>query len=299
MKDHYTINRGAVRTVPMGLAVLAGRIVAGAVVLLLISAALGGRVWAITGGEVDEDNTYSNVGAVVGMPPDGSGPAVMSSGTLIHPRVLLTAGHVSLFMEQNPWTIPLTFISFSPYALDPATGHEVEAAITHPNYNPIAYTSQFANDVGVIILKEPVSDLPPATLPDEGFLDDLMTAGLLRQPGQGGVPFRVVGYGSILDWPPKVITPGDGWRRFADSEYLNLLAGWLHLLQNPATENGGTAFGDSGGPAFWIEPDGTRVLVAVTSWGEAAAMGFYWRVDIPETLDFIDWVINTALPSLP
>ena len=271
------------------------RLLAGTVALLLISAGFTGPAWAITGGEVDEQNTYSNVGALVWLPPDGSGPVVAGSGTLIHPRVFLTAGHIAIFGEENPWAIPLTFVSFGTDAFDPSTWHEVEAAITHPEYkyNRTGPCGQFANDVGVIILKEPIYDVPLATLPDEGFLDDLMTAGLLRQPGQGGVPFRVVGYGSTLDWSPKVITPGDGWRRFADSEYLNLLAGWLHLLQNPATENGGTALGDSGGPAFWIEPDGTRVLVAVTSWGEPAAMGFYWRVDIPETLDFIEWVIDS------
>ena len=245
---------------------------------------------AIPGGQVDEDNTYSNVGAVVGMPPDGSGPFVGGSGILVHPRVLLTAGHVTFFMEQNPWTIPLTSISFGTDAFDPATWHEVEAVITHPNYNP----NSLANDVGVIILKKPVNirEVPLANLPYEGFLDDLEAAGLLRQPSQGVAFFRVVGYGSTLDWPPRVIVPGDGWRRFADSEYLNLLPGWLHLLQNLATADGGTAVGDSGGPAFWIEPDGTRVLVALASWGEPVAMGFYWRVDIPETLAFIYWVIE-------
>ena len=281
MKDRYTIRYGAA--------------VGGAVALLLISAAVNYQAWAITGGEVDQDNTYSNVGAVVGIPPDGSGPMVMSSCTLIHPRVLLTAGHVSIFMEQNPWTIPLTRISFGTYALNPASWHEVEAAITHPNYNPIAFTSQFANDVGVIILKEPIYDLPLAELPYEGFLDDLKAAGLLRQPGQGGVPFKVVGYGTTLEWPPPVFTPGDGWRRFADSEYLNVLPGWLHLLQNMATGNGGTALGDSGGPAFWTDPDtGDDVLVSISCWGGSwVSNEFYWRIVTSESLSFIQSVIDS------
>jgi hypothetical protein len=270
------------------------RLLAGAVALL-ISTGFSGPAWAITGGEVDEDNTYSNVGAVVALPPDGSGPTMMASGTLIHPRILLTAGHVSIFMEQNPWTIPLTGISFGTYALDPATWHEVEAVITHPNYNPLAW-NQSCNDVGVIILKKPVNirKVPLAKLPDEGFLDDLKTAGLLREPSQGGAPFKVVGYGSTIDWPPPENIPGDGLRRFADSEYLGLTAGWLITLQNLAAGSAGTGLGDSGGPAFWADTDGTLVLVALTGHGDPnlVAMGFYWRVDIPETLDFIDWVID-------
>ena len=135
--------------------------------------------------------------------------------------------------------------------------------------------------------------MPLAKLPYPGFLDDLKSAHLLRVPGEGGVPFRVAGYGSTFDWPPPVITPGDGQRRFADSDYLGLLPAYLHTQQNFATGNGGTGFGDSGGPVFWIEPNGTPLLVALTSWGDAkrVASGFYWRVDLPETLDFINGVL--------
>ncbi len=70
-----------------------------------------------------------------------------------------------------------------------------------------------------------------------------------------------------------------------------MLPRWLHLLQNPATGNGGVSWGDSGGPAFWIAPDGTRAVVAVTIWS-ASNLGtsFHWRVDLPETLDFIDQI---------
>jgi hypothetical protein len=291
MTDHYTIKRGAVWTAPVGPAGLAGRIVAGAVALLLILGAYGDRAWAITGGEVDEDNTYSNVGCIV---PDVSAPSVGASGILIHPRVLLTAGHVTIFPEQNPWLIPPSRVSFGTDAFDPSTWHEVEAVITHPKYNNIAYGTQSRNDVGVVILKEPIYDLPLATLPYAGFLDELQKAKLLREPGQGGTPFKVAGYGSTLEWAPPVMTDGDGWRRFADSDYLALLPGWLLAQQNFATGNGGTGCGDSGGPAFWIQPDGRCVLVALTGHGDpkCLAMNFYWRVDIPETLDFVAQVIE-------
>jgi hypothetical protein len=297
MKSEQTIKRGAVRTAPVGLAGLAGRILAGAVALLLISAAFNHRAWAITGGEVDQNNIYSNVAAGVWFPPDGSEPVIAFSGTLIHPRVLLTAGHVTWSGQQHPeWPPP--YVSFGANAFDPATWREIEAAITHPNYNPIAYTSQFANDVGVIILKEPIYDLPLAKLPSAGFLDDLKKAKLLRQPGQGAAPFKVVGYGSTLEWPPKVVTPGDGWRRFADSDYLNVLPGWLNLLQNLATGNGGTAPGDSGGPVFWTDPDtGDEILVSITSWGGSwIGNGFYQRIDTVESLQFIQGVLD-SLPA--
>ena len=102
----------------------------------------------------------------------------------------------------------------------------------------------------------------------------------------------MVGYGGSLEWPPPQIYYDD-YRQFAESEYRALLKSWLRLSQNQATDDGGTCFGDSGGPAFWTEPDGSEILVGVTSWGDAqcVAAGFNYRVDIPETLDFIDSLI--------
>jgi hypothetical protein len=233
-------------------------------------------------------------------PPELSPPFVYFSGTLIHPRVLLTAGHTADILQEIPAVIPNVRVSFGADALDPSTWHEIETAFAHPNYTPRANASAFGNDVGVIILKEPVYDVPLARLPYAGLLDDLKKAGLLREPGEGPVPFRVVGYGMNMEWPPAVFIPTDGWRRFTDSDCVNVLPAWLHLLQNPAAGNGGILWGDSGGPAFWIAPDGTRTVVAVNSWiTSPEGTSFHWRVDLPETLDFIDWVINTVLPTLP
>ncbi len=302
MRSEQTIKCGAVWTAPVRLAGHASRILAGVVTLLLISAVFGGRAWAITGGQVDQNDTYANVGAFVPVPPDGSPPFVAFSGTLIHPRVLLTAGHCTDILVQNPSAIPLCRVSFGTYALDPTSWREIETVITHPNYTPLTPNGNARptlNDVGVVILKEPIYDVPLAKLPYAGLFDDLNRAGLLREPGQGGVPFRVVGYGSTLQRNPPVIGDlGDGWRRFADSEYLNVLPGWLLLQQNFSTGNGGTGYGDSGGPVFWIEPEGTRVVVGITSWGDVncVAMNFYWRADIPATLDFINSVIQGLEP---
>ncbi len=81
------------------------------------------------------------------------------------------------------------------------------------------------------------------------------------------------------------------------SEYRALLKAWLRMSQNQAAGDGGTCFGDSGGPAFWRDPDdpeAEEILVGITSWGDApcVASGFNYRVDIPETLSFIDDVIR-------
>jgi secreted trypsin-like serine protease len=239
---------------------------------------------AITWGEPDTEHT--NVGAMVVDWP-GYGPWQWCTGTLIHPRVFLTAGHCTA--DLDAYGIETVWVNFDEYAVNEKTLLDVEQVITHPDYywGP---TSD-PHDVGVLILKKPVKKLKPANLPEEGFLDQLLAEGKLRQ-GSDEVKFTLVGYGGSLDWPPPDIYYED-YRQAAESEYQALLKAWLRMSQNQATGDGGTCFGDSGGPAFWTEPDGTEILVGITSWGDAncVATGFNYRVDIPETLDFINDVI--------
>lgn len=113
--------------------------------------------------------------------------------------------------------------------------------------------------------------------------------------GDGVIASECLGYGGTLEWPPPLITYDD-LRRASVSEYRTLLKSWLRMSQNQATGDGGTCFGDSGGPAFWTDPDnGSEILVGVTSWGDAVcvASGFNYRVDIPDTLDFVEEVFAT------
>jgi secreted trypsin-like serine protease len=240
---------------------------------------------AITWGEPDTEHT--NVGAMVVDWP-GYGPFQVCSGTLIHERVFLTAGHCTVDWED--YGVETFWVNFDQDALNENTLLEVEAVIPHPDY----YWGPQSNphDVGVLILAGPVTDIEPADLPYEGFLDDLRAEGLLNQ-GKEKAKFTVVGYGGTLDWPPPDIYYEDQ-RQSAESEYRALLKAWLRISQNQATGDGGTCYGDSGGPAFWTDPEtGVDTLVGITSWGDAqcVASGFNYRVDIPETLSFVADVI--------
>jgi hypothetical protein len=262
---------------------------------VLALAVFAPRAAAITGGRVDYGNLYPNVGCLVVEPPDGSGPIFFMSGTLVTPRLFLTCGHGTRRVEEqtamDPNNLSYLHVSFAPYAFnpsDPTTWRGVAGVVTHPSFR--GDTGELRTtpcDVGLLILEEPFGNEVPVTpLPPLGYLGELERERVLH----AGVPFRVVGYGSALEWPPPVTVPGDGWRRFADSGFLNVLQDWLLLHQNLASgDDGGTGYGDSGGPVFWTAADGTEVLVAETSWGDlnCVAMNFYQRLDIPEVQDFI------------
>ena len=276
MKNQQTIKHGAV--------------LAGAVALLLISAAFSGPAWAITGGGPDEGR-HPNVVAVIAYHPVlGLFPF---SGTLIHERVILTAGHAVAFIESGELT--LLGVSFGQEAdlEDPSTWVEVSDLVC--SYTALHGADPSRTDIGLLVLKDPVTSLVPATLPTAGFLDDLKKAGQLKA-GPHGTRLTVVGYGMCLDWPPpEAFWQDPPMRNTAQSGYLGLNDGWLCLNQNLAAGYGGTALGDSGGPVFWTDPvTGKEVLVSITSWGGSlVGNGWYYRIDTVESLQFIQDVIDS------
>ncbi len=86
--------------------------------------------------------------------------------------------------------------------------------------------------------------------------------------------------------------PGILWedkRQYTYSEYQALLKSWLRLSQNFATDDGGSCYGDSGGPAFWEDPELGDILVGLTSWGDmpTVATAFCYRADTADTHDLI------------
>jgi hypothetical protein len=140
---------------------------------------------------------------------------------------------------------------------------------TNPDYNNFVgqYGRADPGDIAVIVLDQAPPGITSASLPAEGLLDALKAEYVLY-----GTHFTAVGYGSVRD------SKRTGWqdirdnmiRNRVDQEALALMNAWITLSMNPATGNGGTCYGDSGGPHF-IHLDGveTDIVAAITVTGDA------------------------------
>jgi secreted trypsin-like serine protease len=64
--------------------------------------------------------------------------------------------------------------------------------------------------------------------------------------------------------------------------------------QAPGNGNGGTCYGDSGGPNFWVQPDGSEVLVSITSWGDipCVSTNITQRTDSASAVEFLADVMD-------
>ena len=250
-------------------------------VLLLVLSVLPAA--AITGGELDGEG-HPNVGLMIA-DIDGE-PVWRCSGTLIAPRVFLTAGHCvgDGATSARVWFgSDLTENEEYPYGGETS----IEGTpIPHPLY---LWGGSDPHDVGVVILEEEITDIEPATLPIPDLLTQLKKNRILEGGYEEGVYFRSVGYGGRHEsWPPPVIAY-DLIRRWSESEYVALTKIHLHLSQKAVFDEGGSCFGDSGGPIFWVDPEGNEIIVAVTSTGDAqcVATGLDYRVDVTEILEWI------------
>jgi len=155
-------------------------------------------------------------------------------------------------------------------------------SFTNPEYGGGANDT---HDVAVIVLDEPVQGVTPAQLPTEGLLDELKADHSLDDQ-----TFTAVGYGTVREQRQggfDEILDNDE-RRFALQSSLSLTDAWLTLSMNDATGDGGTCYGDSGGPHFLGGVEST-LIVSITVTGDAVckATDKTYRMDTESARRFL------------
>jgi V8-like Glu-specific endopeptidase len=240
---------------------------------------MAGTATAITGGTPD-GSAHPEVGAMIADHAYSDGTWAVCSGTLISPTVFLTAAHCG-----DPGQTQAR-VSFSTAYHD---GDPVYSGAYHadPAY---AGAQSDPHDIAVIVLSKKVSGIAPATLPRAGLLDDLKRDGTLQTS-----TFTSVGYGSYdpQNGPGGWTYRFDDIRQQAHGSYNSLQTSWLRLSQNGSTGNGGTCYGDSGGPNF-LGGSTSRLLVATTITGDTQCQSTNvdYRVDSASARAFLGKYVN-------
>ncbi len=257
-------------------------------VTLILLLALFSPALAISYGEPD-GNAHPYVGSMVLRVP-GEGLFQWCSGTLISENVFLTASHCTAPIDSVLARIPGAemLVTFDPTISEASTFY-TGVWHTNPNYNNFQgqYGASNPGDVAVIVLDQSPPAITPARLPEAGLLDELKAEHLLDD-----TLFTAVGYGTVRvtnrTGNQGILDNLD--RNRVDQQFLSLTGSWLTLSMNLATGNGGTCYGDSGGPHF-IHLDGveTNIVAAVTVTGdsECKATDKDYRLDTESARSFL------------
>jgi secreted trypsin-like serine protease len=238
-----------------------------AVIVLALSSV--GAAVAITNG-VHDGSDHPNVGAFLVQRP--SGWRVLCTGALVAPRVFLTASHCTSYAEANGWTVGVTFQSTD-------AEHPTTVLSGHVVTNPL-YHAPYQHDVSIILLDD-VQSGPFVALPPVGLLDDLKKAGTLQD-----ADFVNVGYGTheMVNGGGPTSFPFDGDRWTSVSSYSALNQDMIHLHQKDNRDEGGTGYGDSGGPTLL---NGTAIAVVSTGDVPCWSTSVNTRTDTQEVADFL------------
>jgi secreted trypsin-like serine protease len=253
---------------------------------------LSPRASAITYGFIDNSNTFANTGAFIVKSTATGENFPICSGTMITSNVFLTASHCTAYFQQElapegyvPYVSLDSSIPFGSLTSSKTNLLPVAHIVTNPNYNQ---SQSDSGDIAVLILDRNVKGVTPATLPACGLLDQLVAQNGLKNAtftnAGYGLQNRVVGGGGVPFFQDLNPIP----RMFSFSSFNSLNGGYLRLSQNPSTGNGGTCFGDSGGPNFMML-DGRQLIVSITITGDSVcrSTNVVYRLDIQSAQAFL------------
>jgi hypothetical protein len=235
----------------------------------------------VTNGALDL-NTHP---AVVLIVMDIAGqPAFRCSGTLLAPKVVVTAGHCAgepgefsglrVFTESDVEHGTNSYPFAGPNTIEATEWH------AHPLFTESAF---FRHDVGVVLLSSAVTLASGqyGQLPAQDQLDALRP--------RSSTLFTAVGYGLQRVNPAFAVE--ERVRMFAQPHLIQIntpgFTGDFSLLLSNNASTGGTCFGDSGGPNF---VGSSNVIAGVTSFGlnnSCGGTGGVFRLDRQDVRAFV------------
>lgn len=220
---------------------------------------------AITNGTAD-GTAHPNVGGLVAPTAYSDGTWLYCSGTLIAPRVFLTAAHC----DEGPRAT----VAFS------SAYHDGDRVYTGSFHADPAYDQAQSDphDVAVVVLDKAVKGITPARLPKAGSLSSLPSNQRFTSVGYGAYDVTMGAGGASYHY--------DDVRMVATGTLDAIDPAWLRISMNPSTGDGGTCYGDSGGPNFLGTTD---IVAATTITGDAVcrATNVDYRMDTASARAFL------------
>ena len=242
-----------------------------AAVAVVATLALSGSAAAVVYGEPD-GNGHPNVGALLAPQAYSDGTWASCSGTLISPEVFLTAAHCD-------WGLARMAVTFDS-VYDADTGTEYWGTWYA---DPLFSGSQGdPHDIAVVVFDKAVKGITPARLPAAGSLSNLPS----------NQSFTSVGYGAqsvTIDHGPTFHYADVRFVATSDTLFA-INKAWLRISMNPTLGDGGTCYGDSGGPNFLgAGSSETNIVAATTITGDfmCRATNVVYRLDTASARSFL------------
>lgn len=263
-------------------------------VLLLVTVLATGLVpstaWGITYGQPD-GGEHPQVAALVLQEGDGTAAVfrMLCSGTLVDTDTIVTAAHCAEIAASDypEAEVRATFDAvLDDDGDDPSTTPDLVhpgAPLTghlewHERYGS-SWAAKNPYDLAVFELDEPYFGAAPAALPTQGLLDD---------SDARWTTYTTVGYGverTTNQAAHQVLSYYGFQRRSVEQTLRSVTGSWATFSSNQATGDGGTCYGDSGGPHF--DEDGTVVAITVMGDPFCKSLDKAYRLDTPWALDFL------------